>query len=72
MQVPPERRISVKGSQPDLAGRTAVITGAASGLGAAIARGMASAEANVVLVDTNESGLTATEQGVSRVAEPVA
>jgi NAD(P)-dependent dehydrogenase (short-subunit alcohol dehydrogenase family) len=39
-----------------LTGRVAVVTGSASGLGAAIAVGLAQAGAHVVVVDTNEAG----------------
>lgn len=49
--------------QFSLKGRTAIITGAASGLGLAIARGFADAGAQVVLADQNEAGARrATEQ----------
>jgi NAD(P)-dependent dehydrogenase (short-subunit alcohol dehydrogenase family) len=41
----------------DLTDKTAVVTGAASGLGAAIAVGMASAGAGVLLVDRDADGL---------------
>ena len=41
----------------DLTGKTAVVTGGASGLGAAIAAGMAAAGARVLLVDRNAVGL---------------
>jgi NAD(P)-dependent dehydrogenase (short-subunit alcohol dehydrogenase family) len=40
----------------DLTGRVAVVTGSASGLGAAIAVGLAQAGAQVVVADTNELG----------------
>ncbi len=39
-----------------LAGKTALITGAASGFGAAIARLYASEGANVVIADINQDG----------------
>jgi NAD(P)-dependent dehydrogenase (short-subunit alcohol dehydrogenase family) len=59
----------------DLSGRAAVVTGAGSGLGAAIATGFAQLGVRVVLADVNEAGLERTtriieEQGGS--VEPVA
>ena len=48
----------------DLSGKTAVITGGASGLGAAIARGMTSCRRRAVLVDTAEPGLAATAREI--------
>ena len=50
-----------------LAGRTALVTGAASGIGRAIARGMTAAGASVVLVDRNAEAVAAeaTELGAS-------
>jgi 3alpha(or 20beta)-hydroxysteroid dehydrogenase len=47
------------GQQP-LAGRVAVVTGAASGIGAASAVALAATGARVVLVDRDEAGLAAT------------
>jgi NAD(P)-dependent dehydrogenase (short-subunit alcohol dehydrogenase family) len=41
----------------EFAGRTAIITGAATGIGAGAARGLAAAGANIVLVDLDEDGL---------------
>ena len=60
----------------DIAGRVAVVTGGASGLGRAIAMGYAQAGANVVLVDINDDGLEGTlallaEQGFEGHAEHV-
>lgn len=46
----------------DIAGRVAVVTGAGSGLGAAIATGYAQLGAKVVLADINRSGLDATHK----------
>lgn len=45
----------------DLQGRTAVVTGAASGLGRAMALAMADAGASLVLVDTDVAGLSSLE-----------
>lgn len=50
----------------DLTGRIAVITGAASGLGHAIAAGMASFGAIVVAADINDQGIDATVQRIER------
>jgi NAD(P)-dependent dehydrogenase (short-subunit alcohol dehydrogenase family) len=47
-----------------LAGRIIVVTGAASGIGAAIARGVAAAGAQVVCVDLDEAGAAATAAGL--------
>lgn len=52
------------GSGIDLTGRTAVIVGGASGLGAAIAHGMGGAGAPVVLVDLDNEKLASTQQHV--------
>lgn len=46
----------------DISGRVAVITGAGSGLGAAIATGYAQLGAKVVLADINRAGLEATHK----------
>ncbi|RKQ95628.1 SDR family NAD(P)-dependent oxidoreductase [Maricaulis maris] len=43
----------------DYAGRTALITGAASGIGAALAAGLAARGAHLILVDINAEGLEA-------------
>lgn len=42
-----------------IAGRTAIVTGAASGIGAATARRLATEGARVVCVDRDEEGLAA-------------
>lgn len=46
----------------DLQGKTAVVTGAAQGFGAAIASRLAEAGANVVIADRNEEGAAATAE----------
>src|SRR5438105_2672377 len=48
----------------DLSGRRAVVTGAASGLGRAIAVGLAQYGAKVALADLNEEGLAETRSQV--------
>ena len=48
-----------------LSGRTAVITGAASGIGRAVARSLAKRKCHVVLADVNEAGLTETARLVA-------
>src|SRR6266850_179281 len=58
-----------------LDGRAAVVTGGGSGLGAAMAKGLAQSGAAVAIVDVNEQGATATvqtieEQGGRAVALP--
>ena len=47
-----------------LTGRVAVVTGAASGIGAECARVLAEAGAKVILADLNEAGLAATAESV--------
>jgi 2-hydroxycyclohexanecarboxyl-CoA dehydrogenase len=44
----------------DLSGKTAVVTGGASGIGQAVARGLAGAGASVAILDRNMAGATAT------------
>jgi len=48
----------------DLSGKTAVVTGAASGIGRALAQRLASAGCNLALWDVNEAELEATLQGL--------
>lgn len=60
----------------DIGGRVAVVTGAGSGLGAAIATGYAQLGAKVVLADINRAGLDAThkiiaDQGHGAFIEPL-
>ncbi|GAA6525687.1 3-hydroxybutyrate dehydrogenase [Intrasporangium sp. DVR] len=49
----------------DLTGRTALVTGAASGIGAAIALALSRAQATVHAVDRDEAGLTRLAQGTT-------
>ena len=49
----------------DLSGRTAVVTGASSGIGRAIAEAMAEAGANLLLVGRDESRLRETVDAVA-------
>lgn len=49
----------------NFAGKTAVVTGAASGLGAEVARAFAQAGANVVLLDLNEEGVASMAEELS-------
>ena len=55
----------------DLAGKTAVITGAASGIGRALALGLAQQGCNLALADINQSGLEQTEKQVAPYAGSV-
>src|SRR5438552_18185106 len=49
----------------DLTAQTAVVTGAATGIGEAIARRLASAGASVVVTDTNMEGATTVAQSLA-------
>ena len=59
-------------SAPPLDGRVAIVTGAASGLGAAIARALADGGARVVLADVDRAGLdrVAADVGPAAVVVP--
>ena len=52
--------VPVDPSTPSLAGRTAIVTGAAQGIGAAIASALAAYGADVAMCDRNEDGLAST------------
>src|SRR5437588_9302047 len=49
----------------NLAGKTAVVTGAASGIGRAIAHSLARRGCHLALADVNEAGLAETAQGAA-------
>ncbi len=54
-----------------LKGRVALVTGAAEGIGKAIARGMACFGADIVVSDINDNGLTQTVQEISAMGRRV-
>ena len=55
-----------------LDGKTAVVTGAASGIGKALAMGFAEAGASLVLADLNEGGLADAAREVEALGQPAA
>lgn len=64
MSVSPTAAVDAAGSLFDLRGRVAVVTGSASGLGRAIAVGLARHGATIVAGDINDAGLTATVEQI--------
>ena len=57
--------MSRRSTRTDLSGRTAVVTGAGSGMGQAIARLLAGRGCPVVITDVNADGLAATERSIN-------
>ena len=57
--------MSKRATTDRLSGRTAVITGAASGMGRALAQQLAARGCPVAIADVDEAGLTATERSIS-------
>ena len=49
----------------DFTGKTVVVTGAASGLGASVAEAFAKAGANLAIIDLNEAGILAKQEELS-------
>ena len=63
--MPIDQTFSMLPPFPDrLAGKTALVTGAASGLGAAIAERFAMEGANVILTDIDTEGVTAQAKSI--------
>jgi NAD(P)-dependent dehydrogenase (short-subunit alcohol dehydrogenase family) len=58
----------VRGGDVDMSGKAALVTGAASGLGRAVALKLAQAGAGVCLVDVNEAGLVETAAQIGDTA----
>lgn len=56
MSTSPETRTTTAAAAADLTGKTALVTGAASGIGAAIARALAGQGAHVIAADRDEAG----------------
>src|SRR5579859_7912818 len=61
-----DRRHPEEGLMKDLAGKTAVVTGAASGIGLGIATALSQAGVKVMLCDIEDAALTKAVEGLKR------
>src|SRR5581483_10596115 len=58
-------RVGKGGAMMDISGKTAIVTGAASGIGLGIATALAEAGANVVMADIQKDAVEAAAHGLS-------